>query len=164
MGTTASMDKTNMRLEINIAIIGQVSVGKSTFVNSLFINQFSDTKLKRTTMVPQVYVECANSTDFIGANRIRDINRMRNDEVHINIEALKNGKKMETMAEIIYQVPRIPDFVTRPDEVYFTIYDIPGINDAKTVDACYKYLEDTFRKFDLVIFILDINTAMNTES
>jgi len=164
MGITVSMDKTKMRLEINIAIIGQVSVGKSTFVNSLFINQFSDTKLKRTTMVPQVYVECTNSTDFIGANRIRDINRLRNAEVHINIEALKNGKKMETMTEIMYRVLRIPDFVTRPEEICFTIYDIPGINDEKTVDACYKYLDDTFYKFDLIIFILDINTAMNTES
>ena len=159
-----SMAELNTRLEITIAVIGQVSVGKSTFVNSLFIKQFSETKLKRTTMVPQIYIECASPTNYKGSKSIRNYNQQHNAKVHAEIESLKDGAKINEMIEISYQVHRIPDFVTRPNEVYFTIYDIPGINDAKTVDSCYKYLDDTFYKFDLIIFILDINTAMNTES
>ena len=45
------------RNEINIAIIGTVSAGKSTLMNTLFTNQYSDMKIKRTTMQPQVYYE-----------------------------------------------------------------------------------------------------------
>ena len=60
------------RLEINIAIIGTVSSGKTTLMNSLFVNQYSDMKIKRTTMTPQVYYETceknkqAHSKDIIG--------------------------------------------------------------------------------------------------
>lgn len=40
------------RLSISIAI-----GGKSTLMNGLFVEQYSDMKLKRTIMVPQVYQE-----------------------------------------------------------------------------------------------------------
>ena len=47
----------NQRYQINIAICGAVSAGKSTLLNSLFVSQYSDMKIKRTTMTPQVYYE-----------------------------------------------------------------------------------------------------------
>ena len=40
---------------INIAILGPVSAGKSTFFNSLCSNTCSDMKRKKTTMLPQIY-------------------------------------------------------------------------------------------------------------
>lgn len=40
---------------INFGIIGCVSSGKSTLLNSLFCDTYSDMKIKRTTMIPQVY-------------------------------------------------------------------------------------------------------------
>ena len=40
---------------IHIAILGPVSAGKSTFLNALFSNTFSDMKRKKTTMLPQIY-------------------------------------------------------------------------------------------------------------
>ena len=46
------------RNQINVAIVGSVSVGKSTLLNTIFAEAFSDCKLKRTTMTPQVYYEC----------------------------------------------------------------------------------------------------------
>jgi GTPase SAR1 family protein len=40
---------------INFGIIGCVSSGKSTLLNSLFCDTYSDMKIKRTTMIQQVY-------------------------------------------------------------------------------------------------------------
>ena len=44
-------------MNVNIALIGAVSAGKSTLLNALFLEKLSDMKIKRTTMVPQVYSE-----------------------------------------------------------------------------------------------------------
>ena len=41
-------------MNINIMIAGPVSTGKSTLTNLLFVEQYSDMKIKRTTTVPQV--------------------------------------------------------------------------------------------------------------
>ena len=49
-----------MEYYINIAILGGVSVGKSTLLNALCGEQHSDMKYKRTTMVPQIYYETTN--------------------------------------------------------------------------------------------------------
>lgn len=45
------------RLDIRIAVFGAVSTGKSTFINGILSKQYSDMKIKRTTMLPQVYFE-----------------------------------------------------------------------------------------------------------
>ena len=47
----------SQRNQINVAIVGSVSVGKSTLLNTIFAETFSDCKLKRTNMTPQVYFE-----------------------------------------------------------------------------------------------------------
>lgn len=41
-----------MSENIHIAILGPVSAGKSTLLNALFSNTFSDMKRKKTTMTP----------------------------------------------------------------------------------------------------------------
>ena len=43
-----------------------------------------------------------------------------------------------------------------------TIFDIPGLNDARTKSIYYKYLEENFIKFNIVLFIVDINSGLNT--
>ena len=45
------------RNQVNIAILGAVSAGKSTLLNTIFANTYSECKIKRTTMTPQIYLE-----------------------------------------------------------------------------------------------------------
>ena len=47
----------SQRNQINVAIIGSISVGKSTLLNTIFTETYSDCKYKRTTMTPQIYYE-----------------------------------------------------------------------------------------------------------
>ena len=53
------------RQNISIAILGTVSAGKSTLLNNIFVSQYSNMKIKRTTMQPQVYFE----TDEISSKK-----------------------------------------------------------------------------------------------
>lgn len=46
---------------INICILGCVNAGKSTILNALFCQDFSQSKIKRTTILSTVYVETRDS-------------------------------------------------------------------------------------------------------
>ena len=45
---------------LNICIVGCVSAGKSTILNAMFCQDLSQSKIKRTTMMPTVFVETKN--------------------------------------------------------------------------------------------------------
>lgn len=42
---------------LNIAFISEVSAGKSTLLNGFFLNELSQSAIKRTTMCPAIFVE-----------------------------------------------------------------------------------------------------------
>ena len=42
---------------LNLCIVGCVSSGKSTLLNALFCEELTQTKIKRTTMTPCIFVE-----------------------------------------------------------------------------------------------------------
>lgn len=146
---------------INVAIIGAVSAGKSTLLNSLFVEQYSDMKIKRTTMLPQVYQESTSIAFDYDPKFIRENNKRINDEL---INKTESGYKLQLndIVEIEYQVPKIYNFVKLRDGVSLSIYDIPGLNDSRTKDVYYEYLTKNFHKFDIIIFVVDVMTAFNT--
>lgn len=148
------------RLDINIAIVGAVSVGKSTLTNLLFVDHYSDMKIKRTTALPQVYHEINDNTGKKSAT-IREENRIRNKE--IMDKTLKDNKlDYSEIREIEYLVPKLYDFINLKKDVFLTIYDLPGLNDAHTKEVYFKYLRENFYKFDIIICVFDINSGINT--
>jgi predicted GTPase len=152
-------------LRINMVVIGPVSAGKSTFINSLFVQQYSDMKIKRTTAVPQVYneVETLNKTQTEELLNIRDKNRNINESI---MKKSQKGEKItdDDIKEVRYCVPKIFDFVKLEKKVLMSVYDLPGLNDSMSDDSSpyYNYVKKNFYKFDIIVLILDINSAMNT--
>lgn len=142
-------------LHINIAIIGAVSVGKSTLINTLFVDQYSDTKMKRTTALPQIYTESDGDFD----ENVREKNKKINDDIMKKTE--KSKITYEDIKEIHYKVPRIYDFVELKDGVFLQIYDLPGLDDSRTSDVYMEYVEKNFHKFNIIIYVLDITDALN---
>lgn len=149
---------------INVAILGPVSAGKSTFMNSMFVKQFSDMKIKRTTMTPQVYLETLNLD--LTDDRIKEIKRQNKE---INDELIRKTESGETITydeisqSIEYQVPRVYNLHELPDDIYLKVYDIPGLNDARTAELYFQYLDNHFHEWDIIIMVVDINSAMNTD-
>ena len=145
---------------INIAIIGAVSAGKSTFTNALFIEQYSDMKIKRTTALPQIYVESSVKLSSKSKRAILDRNIAKNTKLMSDTEG-DTKLTIENVEEITYSVPKLKNFVS-VDDVGFTIHDIPGINDSSSKTVYYEYVRREFHRYDIVMMIVDINSAFNT--
>jgi predicted GTPase len=147
---------------INIAIIGCISSGKSTILNSLFAETYSDMKIKKTTMCPQVY-----STDkkILSPTKLlaKEI-RKNNAEINKTLYDEKE-KKFYQCDEVKYTVPPINDLfdsMIYNDYCEYKIYDIPGLNDSETKKIFYDYVKNNCYKFDIIIYNIDINTSLNT--
>src|SRR6056297_1887788 len=148
------MDKS---LRINIPILGAVSAGKSTLVNGLFVKTYSHMKIRRTTMVPQVYHETDEKNYTIDCQEIMRLNKNINDRI--------NEKEIITkddLQEVNYFVPTIDNLISRIENVYLSFYDTPGLNDSKTKDLYFDYVKNNFYKFDIIFYVIDINSSMNT--
>ena len=146
------------RNQINIAICGPVSAGKSTLLNALFVASYSDMKIKRTTATPQVYFE----TKKQNKKQSKEIKK-RNKEINTMLmEKEQSSLSLEDIQETHYLVPPVKDLVTLEDNVHLTVYDLPGLNDAQTKEVYFQYMDKNFYKFDVILFIVDIHSAMNT--
>jgi GTPase Era involved in 16S rRNA processing len=149
------------RNEINIAIIGVVSAGKSTLTNALFVEQFSDMHIKRTTTLPQVYYEVDDPDSMSDLSTIRESNRTINKKMMD--DSINNKLNINDIKEIKYYVPKVFDLIKMlKKEVYLTIHDMPGLNDGLTKDVYHAYTEQNFYKYDIIIFVIDINSGLNT--
>ncbi len=146
---------------INIAILGAVSAGKSTLLNCLFVNQYSDMHIKRTTTMPQVYTEVNSNIPKDELKKIREQNREINNKF-MNDTANGNKLSYEQIQEINYSVPKVYDLIELNDGTNLCIFDLPGLNDSMTKNVYHKYVENNFYKFDIVIFLVDVYDALNT--
>ena len=151
------------RNQINVAIVGSVSVGKSTLLNTIFAEAFSDCKLKRTTMTPQVYYECGGDYDAQSdlTTEIRAQNTVINQQLISKTEQ-KIPITYDDIQETHHIVSNIHDFTKLEEDIYLTIYDIPGVNDRETKELYFRYITENFNKFDIIIYVVDIYSALNT--
>lgn len=144
---------------INLCFVGGVSTGKSTVLNSIFCEKLTQCKIKRTTMVPTVYVENVESqTD---PSKIYHIIEEKNKEI---IEKTELGQKLDTHAysELVFNVGKLDINILGNSGTFVNVYDVPGLNDARTQDIYYNYLETNFHKFNLIVFMVDIHSGLNT--
>lgn len=145
---------------INICFVGGVSTGKSTILNAIFCEELTQCKIKRTTMVPTIYVENENDAENITSpelifTTISDINKKI-------IEKTETGQPTDRSEykELVFNVGKLDINILNGS--YVNVYDIPGLNDVRTKDIYYSYLDDNFTKFNLVVLIVDIHSGLNT--
>lgn len=144
---------------LNIGILGCISSGKSTLMNSLFSETYSDMKIKKTTMCPQVY-----KTDKQLVKSKKYANEIRKQNEAINKKLYEEGS-LNKCEEVVYNVLPIHDIfdnLKHGKSIEYKIYDIPGLNDSVTKTKFYDYIKKNFYKFDIVIYNVDINSGLNT--
>ena len=147
-----------MSNQIRIAIVGPVSAGKSTVLNSLFVEQYSDMKIRRTTMLPQVYTETNEGTNNMDPNQISKNNTEANNQIinkHVELTE-------DNCVEIPYNVPRVFDLIDLHSNTFLEIYDLPGLDDGETEHIYFNYLKNNFKKMDIILFVINIEEALNT--
>ena len=143
---------------INLCFVGGVSTGKSTLLNAIFCEELTQCKIKRTTMVPTIYVENQVNVPRENTAMIFDTISKKNTEIIAKTE--RGQIDPADYAEITYNVGPL-DINIIPDS-RVNVYDIPGLNDARTKDVYYTYLQKSFHQFNLVVFMVDIHSALNT--
>ena len=145
---------------INLCFVGGVSTGKSTILNAIFCEELTQCKIKRTTMVPTIYIENENdSTNLTAPELIFTTISDKNKEI---IELTECGKKLNKSEynELVFNVGKLDINILNGS--YVNVYDIPGLNDARTKDIYYSYLDENFTKFNLVVLLVDIHSGLNT--
>ena len=140
---------------VNLCFVGGVSTGKSTVLNGIFCEKLTECKIKRTTMVPTVYIENA----YNACNMTEEIFKKISEKNQEIINKTESGQKCEYQ-ELVFNVGKLD--INILEDSYVNVYDIPGLNDARTKDIYYDYLETNFHKFNLVVFIVDIHSGLNT--
>lgn len=147
---------------IHIAILGPVSAGKSTFLNALLSNTYSDMMRKKTTMLPQIYQTTTNMKEIDSVEAIKEKNRKSNEEI---LKIRESGQYNQShFKELVYKVKPIDNFIELPDKkCTYGLCDMPGLNCSGGGDVMYyNYLEQNSHKIDVYILVFDINSALNT--
>ena len=157
-GQTQSNNNSN---NINICLVGCVSAGKSTILNAFFGRDYAQCKIKRTTMMPNVFVEtkCSSQKDpFEKINlTIADVNA----QIYAQTDRGTRALKLEDYGcELKFYVESMEMNVG--NNIQICIYDIPGLNDARTKEVYYDYLKKNFYKFNIILFVIDIQSGLNT--
>ena len=145
---------------INLCFVGGVSTGKSTILNAIFCEELTQCKIKRTTMVPTVYIENENNTENLTSPDV--IFATISDKNKEIITKTERGEKLnkDEYNELAFNVGKLDINILQGS--YVNVYDIPGLNDARTKDVYYSYLDETFTKFNLVVLLVDIHSGLNT--
>ena len=155
------------KIEINIGIFGAVSCGKSSLLNAITGQQYSDTEIKKTTMVPQAYLEninnkISNEDQHVNAQVIRKINRETNDYVSGEIDAnIFNIEKCQSLYHNIDKICDLFDPSIIDSDLKINIYDIPGLNDSASKDIYFQWVKQNIKLFDIIIFMTDITRGLN---
>lgn len=146
---------------INICLVGCVSAGKSTILNAFFGQEYAQTKIRRTTMIPNKFIETTEQRLIDSFDTINQRISRINDEIYRQTENLAKPLDLANYGnELIFHVDKMEMNVV--NMLNICIYDIPGLNDAKTKKVYYDYLEKNFDKFNIILFVVDIMSGLNT--
>lgn len=154
----------NSRISIKIGIFGAVSVGKTTFLNALFAEDLAESKRKKCTLVPHIYQEFDISND---PNKIKSMRRLNREQNKIVLDKLEENPKkfnIELCKPIKYEVEKLFRFFDNKKldkDIYLDIYDLPGLDDSTNRDIYFKWVDNNFHVFDVVIFMTDIDKSLN---
>ena len=155
----------NHRNSIRIALIGCVSSGKSTLLNSICVNEYEDMKRKRTTMLPSLY-KTTNSFMYdqnsLEVKHIREKNKQLNKKFYGCDSSSTEKLTIDNCEVQEYLIPKIKNFLDLPEGVLLDIYDIPGLNDSTTKEIYFQWIRNNFHQFDIIMNVVSIENGMNT--
>jgi len=143
-----------------IFLIGEISSGKSSFLNALAGYPISSVSLQRETFRPLGYNFSQDKIKNLKVNG-KKLDAMHNknlsDRENISNINIDNIKTIDWSSE------DIPLLFEHKKKLH--LIDFPGINDAEDkTDMFMKCIEENFEMVDLVIYLTDATRAFNSTS
>lgn len=145
---------------INICLVGCVSAGKSTILNAFFGQDYAQCKIKRTTMMPNKFIETNNVHEINSFDSINQTIFKVNKQIYEQTQIGTQLSLSDYGTELTFFVGSMEMNVN--NKLKICVYDIPGLNDARTKDVYYNYLKTNFHKFNIILFVVDIKNGLNT--
>lgn len=150
--------------EIKVALLGHVSVGKTTILNALFQEKFSEVSMKRTTAginhfrVSRTKTKNNNHEDGITTTPAK---ATLNEIIMDNANLRNTTNRIE---EKFFDIELDQHFIRNlRDDTCMVIVDIPGVNEAGTKKMYLDYVEKSWDTFDIIIVVMDAQQGVNTD-
>ena len=148
---------------INIVVIGEVSCGKSTLLNAIFVEKYGNVSKRRSTMSINIYQQnLGKQNTNLGANSINQILKEHETKFIKN-----NDEQLKELKEYIFLVPatdRFGGYDSKKARYGLNFIDVPGFNDRVSNQLLLEWLKNNVYLFDVIFFIIDGERALNTES
>jgi small GTP-binding protein len=158
-----------MGSEIKIAILGNVSVGKTTLINALFRNTYGEVSMKRTTAgINYFHVDSQQQEGQRAANGEPNRKRRRvavqnADDVLQEITTLNKTLRANPKIQEKHFTVRTDPLVDMLDDVELVFVDVPGLNESGGASQLYKdFVKEKWATFDYVIIVMDVTQGVNT--
>lgn len=145
-------------MDINIAIIGTISSGKTTLLNSIFGKTLSGMNIRRTTMVPSKYNIIDDDIYEFNEKDMTDIYNQNIEYTNKFIDKVWTSN--DDICEFNIKKPH--KFINIYSNYKINIYDLPGLNDQTTKKEYYDYVNNNAMKWNIIYFMIDINSGFNT--
>uniref|UniRef100_A0A7S3L1Q9 Dynamin N-terminal domain-containing protein n=1 Tax=Amphora coffeiformis TaxID=265554 RepID=A0A7S3L1Q9_9STRA len=165
--------------EIRVALIGYVSVGKTTVLNALFAAKYGQVAMKRTTAVVNnfrvsspdqggVTAAAGNRKDDKEREAVKwattvDTPRSASSTLEETIRDNEAHRNSETIVEKTYDIVLNEPLHDMRRDTKLVIVDIPGINEAGTSSKYKDYVNEHWHTFDVAVVVVDGRQGVNTE-
>lgn len=110
--------------------------------------------------MPTAFVETRNPSICPTQNQISEKISKVNREI---IESTERGQALNLSQfgnQLVFNVDKLDIKISQ--KFNMTIFDIPGLNDARTKEQYFNYLRNSFHLFNIVLFVVNIESGLNT--
>lgn len=166
--------------EIRVAVIGYVSVGKTTVINALFGNEYGEVSMRRTTAVVNSFrisspaapggivvgeSEDSPSEDDSEGDSIGVIAKRFTAKATLEETKADNAvyRTWNVVSEKTFDICLQEPIHEMRSDTKLVVVDIPGINEVGTSSKYKDYVNDHWHTFDIVVVVMDARQGVNTE-
>jgi small GTP-binding protein len=167
---------TQKPFDINVAVVGNVSAGKSTLLNALLRAKYSEVSMKRTTAGINYFrihtkgtsmnEESPMDDDDTKGEWVEMIENPHTAESALQEITVDNAllRETNTILEKYFDIELEDNFCTDVhSNARLVLVDIPGLNEAQTGAKYQEYLTSKWRTFDCIIVVMDAKQGVNTD-
>ena len=149
------MQARRRKLKLTLPLTAHCRVGKSTVLNALLGDKFSQVSMKRTTAGINMFrVMPKEATTLSTAEHIHNVISKDN-------ESLRSENDVSEKVFDIFVEESICKNMR--NDTRLTLVDIPGINEADSSKKYKEYVQDKWNSFDCVVVVMDAIQGVNTQ-